>query len=132
MQVSLSYHLITLLDVNILKLPSQVYASSLTHVHRFNYKRLVILLFVELRAEVSHLVGQYPRLREEIVLASEYLVHPHQVATQIILPGQGVHAWIVVDSLVGLQALELLWSDSSRVAPIYIPVCVLIVLHLES
>jgi hypothetical protein len=58
-------------------------------VHWF-YNEYFVAVFLGLNvsklvAEVSHLRGQDPGLREKVVVILEYLLHAAQVSTQVVL-----------------------------------------------
>jgi hypothetical protein len=48
-------------------------------MHWFHYKGFVVLLLIELLAEVVHLLRQDPSLREKVVLTRENFGHAHQI-----------------------------------------------------
>lgn len=77
MKVALSNELVSLLQVHVLQTSNQEDPFPLAHVNWLDYKGLIVLLFVELRSEVIHLLGKDPSLREEVVLHWEYLMHSH-------------------------------------------------------
>jgi hypothetical protein len=85
-QVSLGHILVTLFQVHILKTSDQKNPLPLAKMNWFYNKCLIILLFIKLRSEVIHLLGQYPCLGEKVVFRRENLMHPHQILAQVIFP----------------------------------------------
>jgi hypothetical protein len=96
----LSNVLITLLEIHILKAPDQEDSLALTQMDRLYDKCLIVLFLIELGSEIIHLLGENPGFREKVKLSWEYFVHPHKVSGQVVLPGQLVHPWVMIDALV--------------------------------
>ena len=80
----------------------QEYALALTTVFWFNNKCLGPA-FVKLLLELFYVPGEYPRIRKEVVVLREVLLHADQVPRQQILAGHSVHAREVVCALVVLH-----------------------------
>ena len=82
--------MITLLQLHVLEAAHQENTSSLAEVHGF-YNENFVAVFLgldvsKLVAEVCHLRGQNPGLREEVVVIFEDLLHAAQVPAQVVLP----------------------------------------------
>ena len=130
-KVPLRHVLVTLLQVHVLEAPNEENAFALAKVYGLYNESLVILFLIELLSEVIHFLGEDPCLGKEIVLSREGLMHPHKVATKVVFPSQLVHPREVVNALVWLQLCQLFSSRACRVVPIYIPIAIFIVHHLE-
>jgi hypothetical protein len=130
MEVSLSDVLISLLKVHVLNASDEENPLALAKIDRLHDECLVVLLFVELRPEVVHLLGQNPSLRKEVVVGWENFVHSHKVSTQIVLPGELIHSWVVINSLVRHEFGNLLRRSSIGVVPVDVPIAGFVVEHL--
>ncbi len=104
MYIPLCHHLFPLLNVYIIKLPDQINALTLAEMYRLHNKCFICLFLIELEFEVSHFRGKDPCFREEVVFILEGTKHAHKVSAEIVLACQGIHAWVVVDSLVVLHS----------------------------
>ena len=85
-------------------------AFSLTTVFGFNNKCLGPT-FVKLLLELLYVARQNPRIRKEIVILREVLLHSKQVARKQILAGHRMHTWEVVRALVVLHFRQQRWQD---------------------
>ena len=92
----------------------------------------VVFLFVKLLSEVVHLLWEDPGFWKEVIIVWEYFRHPHEISAKIIFSRQLIHPRVMIDSLMRLKLGELLRSGPGYVAPIYVPVAVLIIHHLVS
>ena len=95
-------------------------------MHWFDYKGLVILLLIELLAEVVHLLGQDPGLREEVVLTRENFGHAHQIPREVILAGQLIHPWVMVNALMRLKLGKLFRGSTAHITPVNVPITIFI------
>lgn len=127
MQVSLHY--VVALAIEVFKVSRQENAAALAGCFGLGNECLAACfalgVLLKLLSEVSVLRRQQPGLREEFVLVWEPLEHLFEVAREVVLPREGVHAREVVDSLIGLHLVKPLDSDS-RVAPIQVPLLALL------
>lgn len=95
-----------------------------------DYEGFIVFLFVKLLSEVVHLLREHPSLRKEVIIVWEYFRHPHEISAKIIFSSQLIHSRVMIDSLMRLQLSQLFWSSTGYVAPIYVPVPILIIHHL--
>ena len=70
-------------------------------------------------------------MRKEAVVLGEDAAHFHQVAAEVVLARQPVHAWEMVDFLIGPHFRELVWSHVG-VDPLQIPVVLVLVREAHS
>ena len=130
-KIFLSDILFALLELNVLEPADQVNTSSLAQVHRFHDEDLVAVFLgfnvSKLVAEVCHLRGQNPGLREEVVVILEHFLHPCQIPTQVVLPGELIHPREVIYSLVVLKFRELVGENALSIIPKDVPISVLII-----
>ena len=98
--VALGNELIPLTQVNVLKLANQINAAPLTHVHRLDDEGFV-LLFCELKLQISHILGQNPSFRVKLVVSFVLLAHAVEVLCKVVLAGQLLDLGQRVDPLVG-------------------------------
>ena len=76
-EVSLGYILFSLLEIDVLKAPYQKYSPALAHMSWFYDEGLGgLLLRLKLLLELGHLRGKNPRLGEDVVVLTEYPLHP--------------------------------------------------------
>lgn len=102
-------------------------------MHRLHYERFGLLFApYKLVLEVIDLSRKNPSLWEHIEVILEDLEHPHQISAEIVLSCKLVHPWEVVNPLIALHLREHLRSDATSVAPVQVPVGILILNHLES
>ena len=128
MHVPLDDVLLARLHVYALEIACQKYSATLTGCHRLHDERLRLLL-CELVFEVTLLVRQDPRLREEIIFIIERFLHAFEIPAQIILMGQTLHARIVINSLIRLHFLNP-EGLNTRVRPVQVPVRILVIVQL--
>lgn len=130
MEVPLRHILIALLQIHVFYSSDEENAFTLTQMHWFHDESLIVLFFVELLPEIIHLLREDPGLREEIIVVWEHFSHSHEISTEIILSSQLIHPRIVINALVWLQFGELFGCCPGYIAPVYIPIAILIVHHL--
>lgn len=112
-----------LIGVYRVDIPSYEDALALRHALRLHYEVhlcTLLLIVVDLVLQLSHLVGEEPRLGKELVLLRKLLLHFLQVASQIVLPRNLKHAGEVIDALVRLYLLKEVerWS---HIRPLDVP-----------
>ena len=129
MHVALCHELVAGLKVNVFKTPRQIDALSLAHIYRLDNESLCLFL-VELVLEVVLVRWQHPGLGEEVEIVLKGLLHACQVASQVILPGQGLHSWVRIYALMGSEFADLFGLDSD-IRPIEVPVGRQIIIELE-
>ena len=129
MHISLNHILLTWLHINVLPVPSQEYASSLTCCHRF-HNECFSLFLGELILKVIGILRQNPSFRREIEVLFEELRHSLYVPSKIILMAQSVHSRVVIDSLIRLHLLQLTLLRTC-ISPIYVPITILILIQFE-
>ena len=66
------------------------------------------------------------------VLLFKKLEHAHQVSAEIVFAGKSIHSREVIDALVGLHSLELFRGNSSSIAPVDVPISILIICLFEA
>ena len=69
--------------------------------------------------QLIEFVGQYPSLREEVVLQGKELLKTLEILGQVRLPCDLIHGWEVIDLLVWLESLQSLAIDA-QILPEYI------------
>ena len=77
MQVSLSDILVSLFEVHIFKPSNQENALALTQMNWLHNESFIVLLFIELLAEIIHLLRKDPCLREEVKFIWKDFSHSH-------------------------------------------------------
>ena len=110
MQVSL--HNVVLIRVEIFQASSQEDATTLRSRLWLGDKGLTVglptlfCLIPELFLEFTKLRRQKPCLWEEFVFFGVYIRHSLKVSREVVFSSQCVHAWKVIDALVGLHSVE--------------------------
>lgn len=80
--------------------------------------------------KICHLRRKDPSLWEKVVVIFVKLFHSHEIAAEVVLAGELIHARDVVYALVRLQLGKLIWEHTLGIVPINIPVSSLIISEL--
>jgi hypothetical protein len=122
--VQVSLHNVVALAVEVFEVPCQENAAALARCFGLGNECLAawfaLGVLLKLLSEVAVLRRKQPSLRKQFVLVWEPLQHLFEVAREVVFPREGIHAWEVVYSLVGLHLVQPLDSDS-RIAPVQVP-----------
>ena len=104
--------------VKVLNVPRQKNPTALARSFRFGNERFSAFVCFELLPEVTRLSGQEPCLREKLIFIRESFRHACQVPSEVVFPRQSIHAWEVIDPLVGLHIIQAVDSCLPTVLPI--------------
>lgn len=97
-----------------LHVPSQENTFSLSPCLRLDDKGYFLALashIGELLPKLGLVRGQQPCFWLKVLQERHYLLHSHDVASQIVLPRQKAHTRNVVDLLIGFEQRKLLFGD---------------------
>lgn len=106
---------IVIVGIDVVNISSEENTSSLTASLWF-YNEGSGLALHKLVSEVAIFSRQQPCLRKKLEFIKELLSHLHKIPTQMVLAGERVHTWKVIDFLVSCKFNKLIRCILPRVS----------------
>ena len=113
---------------DVLEFAGQKDAFALRHALRFDYvgAGLAFGFGLEVSFELLIVSWKSPCQGEEIILLWTFFTHSHQIFSQKVLPGEGIHSWKMINFLMMLHFHEYFRGDMP-ISPPKIPLRIILI-----